>query len=116
MRETTALRRFDIRTDVAACYRVYLAVKQTPFLQGHHIPLVERAKPFLRERRGRAQLAPAERGQWPAGLSDHTLDCGKTRLDRHRCAKADPLDGVSRQRGHPGRVLKDAREKAIAAG
>jgi hypothetical protein len=54
--------------------------------------LVEGAKAFFGECRGRTQFAGAERGQWPSRRLDVACDPGKTFGERQQFVEPDTLD------------------------
>src|SRR5262249_62311351 len=95
--------------------RIDLAVVNAPLAECHHVDLVEGAKPLLGERRGRAQLAGAERGERPSRLGDDTLDAREALLERHRIAEAHALDLVAIVRGGAAGILEDARNETVVA-
>ncbi len=71
-------RRVDFRTDIAARDRIHAVPHHPPFDQRFDIGLVESLKTVFRKRRGRTQLAGAERRQRPAGSLDNLRDLFKT--------------------------------------
>src|SRR5260370_23207919 len=93
-------RRVDFRTDIAARHRIDAVLHPPPFDQRFDIGLVEGSKTVFRERRGRAQLAGAERRQRPAGSLDDLRDLFKTLLQWNNIPQAYPLDAADGKRRH----------------
>jgi hypothetical protein len=109
-------RRRDLGAHIAARHRIDGAVEQAPVAQRHHVDLVEGAEALLREGRGRAQLAGAERGERAAGRADDAFDAREALRERHRLAEAHALDRIAIACRDAARVLEDRRDEAIVAG
>src|SRR3954465_11007367 len=90
---------------IAARDGVDLAVEQAPFLQRDDVDLVEGTKALLGERRGRAQLAGAERRERPAGFLDVALHMREPFPQRQRLAEAHPPRRVSPRGPDPAPTL-----------
>src|SRR5262245_50297582 len=84
--------RIDLRTHVAARDRIDFVLEQAPLGERADIDLVEGAEFRLAERRGRAQLAGAERSSRPSRSGQDGTDPRKTLGKRHRSLKPHPRD------------------------
>src|SRR6185437_14634038 len=78
--------------------------------------LVEGLKTVLGEGRRRAQLAGAERGQWPSCPLDVFRDPIKSLGERQQPVEPHPLDFKTRIGRGPARILKHGGDEAVVAG
>src|SRR5471032_3212432 len=105
----------ELGTDIAARHGIDAAGHQAPFLQHADIAFVESPEAFLREGRGRAQLAGAEGGERTVGLLEEAFDALEPLRQRHRVGELHALDAKARQGGDTAGILADAGEIAVAA-
>src|SRR5476651_1245113 len=90
----------ELGTDIAARHGIDAAGHQAPFLQHADIAFVEGLEAFLREGRGRAQLAGTEGLERPPGLLEEALDALEALRKRHRVGELHALDAEARRRGN----------------
>src|SRR5262245_16230515 len=104
-------------THVAACDRVdgVPAVIDAPLGKCLHVILVEGAKALISKGFRRSKLACAERGSGPPACLQVLRDALEAGSKRNRVAESDALDGETRLRGDPSRILEHSGDEAKAA-
>src|SRR4051794_7223301 len=78
--------------------------------------LVEDTKALIRERRGRAQLAGAKRGQRPAHSLNILRGARKSLRQRNQSIETHALDFEAGIGGGTARILKHSRDEPVTAG
>ena len=109
-------RRVDLGAHIAARHRIGVAGHHAPFAQRPGIDFVERAEPVLGERRGRAQLAGAERRR-AAGRPRGSICSMRAKPSASGTGRveAHAHDLEARLGRDAARILEDRRDVAIAA-